>query len=107
MGLFVANPKLDEELLADPEVRQGLAESAEPARQMAEIFAEQARAPWMPRSGASSTVVVEEQDDGVWLINTDHAGHLMEWGSVNNPAHAPLRRGAQAAGLRLEETDRT
>lgn len=103
--MFLPNPDLDAELLEDPEVRANLAAAVEPARQMAESFAEQARAPWMPRTGASSTVVVEQGEGGVWLVNTDHAGHLMEFGSVRNPPHAPLRRGAQAVGLRIDETD--
>ena len=29
-------------------------------------------------------------------------GHLVEFGSVNNPPYAPIRSGVQAAGLRLE-----
>lgn len=29
----------------------------------------------------------------------DIAGHMAEWGSVNNPAYAPLRRGAARAGF--------
>lgn len=29
----------------------------------------------------------------------DVAGHMAEWGSVNNPAYAPLRRGAARAGF--------
>lgn len=31
----------------------------------------------------------------------DPAGHLAEWGSVNNPPYAVLRRAAQRVGLRL------
>jgi len=37
------------------------------------------------------------------VINTDPFFHLVEWGSVNNPPYAPLRRGVTAAGLRLDE----
>lgn len=36
------------------------------------------------------------------VINTDFFFHLIEWGSVNNPAYAPMRRGVRRAGLRLE-----
>jgi hypothetical protein len=40
----------------------------------------------------------------VTLANTDYGGHLEEWGSANNPPHAPLRTGVRAVpGLRLEE----
>jgi hypothetical protein len=37
------------------------------------------------------------------VYTDDIAGHLIEWGSKNNPAYAPLRRGVRAAGLRLDE----
>ena len=30
----------------------------------------------------------------------DPFGHLVEWGSINNPAYSPLRRGAERTGLR-------
>lgn len=48
------------------------------------------------------TTPVEETARGVeaTAYTTDIAGHLAEWGSVNNPAYAPLRRGAEAAGFR-------
>lgn len=61
----------------------------------------QARAPWMPRGGPA--VRVENDGDEVVVENTDYGAHLMEFGSANNPAHAPLRRGARAAGLRLTD----
>jgi hypothetical protein len=35
-------------------------------------------------------------------VATDPFGHLVEWGSKNNPPYAPLRRGVLAAGLRLD-----
>lgn len=34
----------------------------------------------------------------------DVAAHLIEFGSVNNPPFAPIRRGIRAAGLRLDES---
>lgn len=43
-------------------------------------------------------------DGRVLLGNTDIAAHLIEFGSINNVPHAPLRRGVRAAGLRLIET---
>lgn len=36
--------------------------------------------------------------------NTDIAAHIIEYGSVNNPPYAPLRRGVSAAGLRFADT---
>jgi len=34
----------------------------------------------------------------------DIASHLIEFGSVKNPAYAPMRRGVRAAGLRLDQS---
>lgn len=41
--------------------------------------------------------------DGYAVVDTDPFAHLVEAGSVNNPPYSPLRRGARAAGLRLED----
>lgn len=48
------------------------------------------------------TTPVEETARGVeaTAYTDDLAGHLVEWGSVNNEVYAPLRRGAEAAGFR-------
>lgn len=35
------------------------------------------------------------------VFATDHFWHLSEFGSVNNVAYAPFRRGLRAAGIRL------
>lgn len=99
---FLPNPKLDEELAANPEIREGLKASAEPGRVQAEAFARDAGGPWMPRAGQELVQILED-DTGIYLVNTDYGAHLMEWGSVNNAPHAPLRRGALAAGLRVVE----
>lgn len=50
-----------------------------------------------------SFFVITETPTKLRVGNTDFAAHLVEWGSVNNPPYAPLRRGARAAGLRLDE----
>lgn len=39
----------------------------------------------------------------VTVHSTDFAAHLVEFGSINNPAYAPFRRGAAALGLRLRD----
>lgn len=67
-----------------------------------EQMARQARAPWMPRGGPQ--IVVGQDGDDIVVENTDYGAHLQEFGSVNNAAHAPLRRGARAAGLRLTDS---
>lgn len=56
----------------------------------------------MPRQ-RSGSVVVEADARGIRVVNTDHGAHIDEYGSVNSPPYAPLRRGARRAGLRLEE----
>ncbi len=56
----------------------------------------------MPRK-STRPVVVEVSGDDVRVANTDHGGHLDEWGSVNNPPYAPIRRSVRALGLRLSE----
>lgn len=39
---------------------------------------------------------------GMLIRAEDVFWHLVEYGSVNNPAYAPLRRGIRAAGLKLK-----
>lgn len=102
---YVPNPGFSKEIMDEPETLEGLAESAEGARQHAENFAAAAGGPWMPRAGEEQ-IQVTESGGNVYIVNTDHAGHLLEWGSKNNPPHAPLRRGVQAAGLRFKDEGR-
>jgi hypothetical protein len=98
---FVANRKFEADIRSQPGYRQALEEAADVVRDRAAQFADQAHAPWMKRQ--RETIVVSKDADSVSVVNTDYAGHLMEWGSKNNPAHAPLRRGVRAAGLHLVE----
>jgi hypothetical protein len=99
---FVPNRKFMAEMRQAPEYREALEESADLVRAHASRFAEQAHAPWMKSQSETITVVTDADD--VAVVNTDHGGHLMEWGSKNNPAHAPLRRAVRAAGLHFEES---
>ncbi len=48
---------------------------------------------------------VEAVRDGtvVRVLTTDPAGHLIEFGSINNPAYAPIRTGVSDAGYTLAE----
>lgn len=99
--MFVPNRNFEKEMAADASVRKSLMEAVEPAREQAEQFAAEARI--MPRG--SQAIVVGEDDEGVYLANTDYGGHMAEWGSVNSPPYAPLRRGVEAAGLELRDAD--
>lgn len=105
MRRYRPNPRLEAELERTAEMRRALADVGEAAAARANGFARAIKAGWMPRGGGRSAdpIVISEDGDEVRLVNTDHAGHLMEWGSAKNPPHAPLRRGVRAAGLRLDE----
>lgn len=59
----------------------------------------------MPRTRGAGSVVVNEVDGQIVLGNTDYGAHLDEFGSRNNPAYQPLRRGIRAAGFRFEESE--
>jgi hypothetical protein len=54
--------------------------------------------------GAASYQSTDAERQPVGLVATaytdDVAGHMFEWGSIHNPAFAPLRRGVERAGLR-------
>jgi hypothetical protein len=99
---FVPNPNLEEAIRSQPEYREALGEAADAVKGHATIFARAAHAPWMKRQ--SKTIIVVTDADGLAVVNTDYAGHLMEWGGRNNPAHAPLRRAVRAAGLHFTES---
>lgn len=49
------------------------------------------------------TVTIARDRETVSVGFASSIGHLIEWGSKNNPAYAPLRRAVRAAGLRLVE----
>jgi hypothetical protein len=100
MSRFAPNRRFQAQMRDQDEYRQALEEAADAVSDNAKQFAEQAHAPWMRRQ--SETIVVSTEGDEVAVVNTDYAGHLMEWGSKNNPAHAPLRRAVRAAGLHFE-----
>lgn len=92
--MFRPNPRFHAELQKDPQVRDELAKVANVAAGQVKSIT-----PHAPGS-----VTVSDQGDTVTLGSDDPFFHLVEWGSVNNPPYAPLRRGIRAAGLRLEET---
>jgi hypothetical protein len=45
---------------------------------------------------------IRSEGDRVLYQNPRGVWHIVEFGSVNNPAYSPLRRAVVAAGLRLE-----
>ena len=101
MSKFVPNRRFEEQLREQHEHQQALEQAAEAVQEHATTFANEAGAPWMRRQ--SETIDVSTDGDEVAVVNTDYAGHLMEWGGRNNSAHAPLRRAVRAAGLHFKE----
>lgn len=102
MKTFLPNPGFAKAVKASGDYREGVRSIAEEVKRLAEAAAVSIGAPWMARSG-HELIEVGEDDQGVYVANTDHAGHLQEYGSRNNPPHAPLRQGAMSAGLRVDE----
>lgn len=102
MKVFIPNKGFVAEISSQDDYREGLRAVAEDIKRHADPAAEAVGAPWMERKG-HETIEVGEDADGVYVANTDHAGHLIEWGSKNNPPHAVLRSSARAAGLDVDE----
>lgn len=102
MGVFIPNLNFAEDFATDEEVLNGLEDHANRLKSVAEPMLSSVGGPWMPRKGHEPLEVVRTSDS-VYLVNTDHGGHLIEWGSVNNPPHGVLRNAVRAAGMRLEE----
>lgn len=97
MRLYVPNPFFAAQLIAQREHQEGMAE-------LAEQIAAAAREVAPERSGDYKDSIEVAQSAGrTAVITTDFAGHLVEFGSRNNPAYAPLRNGARKAGFALEE----
>lgn len=95
--IFRPNPGLARALQGESEYRDAMEAAAEDVKAAAQPFVKRI----LPKE--AEALSVESDEDGVRVVNNDYGGHLAEFGSVNNPPYAPLRRGAQAAGLRLAE----
>lgn len=94
---YVPNPLFSSLLHASEEFREGIGEIAEGVKDAAQEVAPE-------RTGSyRDSIEVEQSGSETAVVTKDFAGHLVEFGSINNPAYAPLRNGARKAGLRLEE----
>lgn len=100
MALIVHNPKLLDELKAESRFQDGVRGSAEELKSAVQQIAR-----GFAHTGSyGDSIDVVRLGENTYVRTTDFAGHLIEWGSANNPVYAPLRRGARAAGFRLTET---
>lgn len=99
--VFIPNPGFGKELMAEEEFRAQLGKvQGQAVKTLASQLA--------PRGDTGKTArsfIVVDEDGEVRVGNTDPFFHLTEWGSVNNPPYAPLRRAVTAAGLRLAESE--
>lgn len=52
--------------------------------------------------GYAKSLRVFDDDRGVGAETTDFAGHIIEYGSINNAAQSPIRKAASEAGKKFE-----
>lgn len=95
--MFIPNPLFDVQQKLDPEYLDGLMEHAKGLADTVKSKAPVATGDYVRSIRALRTLT------SVTVGTNDFAGHIVEWGSINSPAYAPIRRGVLAAGLRLEE----
>ena len=96
---FKRNPRFEVEMNRQASVKFAIRKRAEAAKRFAI-----GSAPRGETDGYVHSIHVVEQNGKTYLRTNDFAGHMVEFGSINNPPYAPLRKGVRAAGLRLDET---
>lgn len=96
MAGFRINPALRREIERQPEFEAKMLKAAEAVKDMSER-----NSPIGETGDYIHSFKITRRP--LRVGNTDFAGHMVEWGSQNNPPYAPLRRGVRAAGLRLSE----
>lgn len=100
---WVPNKDFADEFSREPGCRSGLA--GEARRLAAEVGRAAPKRTGFFAGSIRTTVVFDlKTRTPVDVVYTsDPFGHLVEWGSANNPPFAPFRRGVSAAGMRLKE----
>lgn len=93
--MFKPNLHAQAELEADPQYRQLRREKARDVARMARAVAPDGG----PHRGYKETVRTGENGGTIAVVSHDPFAHLVEFGSMNNPAYAPLRLGVRAADL--------
>lgn len=96
--MFRPNSRARAQLERDPAYRQLRRHAARAAAGAARAIAPVGRT-----GDYQDSIDDREYGDEVVVESTDPFAHLVEFGSVNNPAYAPLRRGVRAAGLDLRD----
>lgn len=91
---FIPNPDFEREFKAELSVKAAMLERAQVVKGVVEQIA-----PEGYTGDYADLIVAGEDEEGAYVASTDFAGHIVEFGSVNNEAYAPLRRGVISAGL--------
>lgn len=99
---FRPNPHFDREFSRTAGARAHMHKRAQAVKRFA-IGA----APRGATDDYAASIDVVERGAKTYVRTNDFAGHMVEFGSVNNPPYAPIRKGARAAGLRLDETQQS
>ena len=98
MNRFTPNPLRHEQLKRDPFFRHGVALLAREVEGHAK-----ANATGFKRSVQYLASIYSDQDEERTVVgSTDFAAVVIEFGSRNNPAYAPMRRTVMQAGLRYD-----
>lgn len=85
------NPRLQDQLNDDPQMRNALRAQARKVRDEAVKIAGE-----FERTGDyRRSIRVGEVDGRIVVESTDPFAHLVEYGSINNEAYAPLRRASE------------
>jgi hypothetical protein len=95
--VYVPNPDFVEELIKEPEVvaaREGFAADA--------LLGAQGVALAISDSGDYLNSLYQ---DGAEIGSTDPGAVPIEYGSINNPPFAPLRRGVDGTGVEMRDTE--
>jgi hypothetical protein len=99
---FVTDRKALAKLKREPAYQQLLDDAAEAVKDQAER-----NTPIGETHDTIHRYVITKTPTTRRVGNVDPFFHLTEFGSVNNPPYAPLRKGVTSAGLRLEAAPRT
>lgn len=100
MRAFVPNPRFESEMKQTVGHRKAMVVAAGEIASVGRAIAPR-------RTGFySRRFKVGEENGEVAVGNADPFAHIIEFGSVNSPVFAPIRRAVRAAGLRLDETPR-
>lgn len=101
--MFIPNPFFRQALEAEIETRNAMYAEAEKAGEEAMKIRHHIMPNPKGKAGSRPAIHPKWIGKDLYLVNTDAGGHLDEWGSINNPAYAPLRNGVRRAGFDLIE----